>query len=323
VRSHFLKPLFVLVFAGILYGCSYSDSQSDGPMQTPSTTPTFNVSGEVSVGKPISGSDVKAYMTDGFGHVNSAPIAEAVTAVDGSFTLNIPTSVSNDPIIVETSGGTYVDPYTSAISPLPINMHSIFTKNSHAIAITPVTEAMYQYARYGLVDGLTTGNITKAQLAASNYLYGIDPVQTLPVDFSSDSAMMIASPTIAGYSAALGIMLKYSDTHKYASLNTLTAWVTPAGHNTCHVKPYTTKTYAIPTSFFANICTPGHLGVSQSYGYLSDPKSLYYNSALTYLRSIFNFSGASSIDELQSQQVGTSAKSVTQVSFNAEAVVSS
>ena len=206
-------------------------------------TATVILSGRVVVA-PVTGATVSAYAVSDSIKV----IASTTTEAGGNFTLTLP--LTAEPVILAATGGTYQDVATQVSTSLSLILRAalLAINGIQSVAITPVTEAAVQYAA-SADGGLTAANITTAHSAAQTFLYGIDPIATLPADPTDGAAMFSAADQQKIYSAALGVISQFlqNNSGQYSGMGSLLSWQAP-------VPIPATKPTTLPNAFFSNNC---------------------------------------------------------------------
>lgn len=91
----------LIVSASLLAGCNGSDDEAQGP----NPPVGIGLSGSVMDG-PVRGATVKVFQVTG-GIPGETPIATAVTAADGSYSLELPASAAASTLVVSATGGQY------------------------------------------------------------------------------------------------------------------------------------------------------------------------------------------------------------------------
>jgi len=235
---------------------------------------TISLSGRVVAG-PVNGAAVTVYNAADL----NTPLASTNTDSKGDFTLNIASQAN--PVVLTATGGTYRDEATQAMTNLSMTLRLALpsAQNSQTVAITPVTEAAVQYA-FNSNGGLTADNITSANNAARTFLYGIDPVATLPSDPTDAEAMSTATDQQKIYSAVMGIISQFMKNNG-VTLATLLSWQ--------KLTVPCTKPATLPNAFLGNNCQGIYRTgettqlTAGAFGFLSDPDSLFLNSSKSFL----------------------------------------
>ncbi len=196
-----LLLLFTLVSCG---GGGDPVSPANNGSATPpvSTAPADTdrvVTGAASKG-PISNAGVSFFEIDAFGFPLSTPIASTTTDASGNFTVTIPDGVTGS-ILVETSGGTFVDesdqePDPTAKRQITLGpgegFLSLLPEGATTVAITPYTHTLVRQSQ----EDTILGNFDEIFSAASDRLsaeIGFDAVTTIPTDPVAPAASATAS----------------------------------------------------------------------------------------------------------------------------------
>ena len=106
----------------------------------------------------------------------------ATNIVNGEYSIDI--STYTGPVLLEATGGTYIDEATGATVPLASPLRSIIgnaTGSSVSAAITPLTELAFQDAN-SITAGLTSARVQDAMARVQTSFGVADIVNTLPVD---------------------------------------------------------------------------------------------------------------------------------------------
>lgn len=201
VLSLTLVPLFLLSACG----------GGDDSAQKPSVL----VNGSVAAGL-VSGATIKTYVISN-GVAEQQAFATTTSNVFGTFNAKVPTS---GPFLLEASGGHYVDEVSGANTYLSTPLRAVVSAvpSTATVNLTPFSEAA---TRYALSAGkLDTTGIAAAQLAATRYLQGVDPVVTTPLNPGDANAMKGASAAQKVLAIGLGVLAQEMADSKIA-LDTL------------------------------------------------------------------------------------------------------
>ena len=161
-----LKLLVLLIGINSLLACSSSD-----------TANVNTISGVASKG-PISGGHVEVFslLSDG---TKSTLLKTATTGTDGSFNAGV--GNYSGAVLVEVSGGTYIDEATGLeVSNTLMRAAIPSVSGQISVTVTPLTELAVAYAESN--GGLTADNITTSNTFVSNLFGGVDIIATEPVD---------------------------------------------------------------------------------------------------------------------------------------------
>lgn len=138
------RPLALASLTLVLVACGGSDSGSSTnntstPTPTPTPTPTTTVSGSVVKG-PVTGAAINVRAAS-----DGRLLATTTTGAGGTYTVNV--AYVGD-VIVEASGGSYVDEATGATLPLGTTMRVVVPATGSAVTgvITPLTTLAYSNA---------------------------------------------------------------------------------------------------------------------------------------------------------------------------------
>lgn len=160
------------------------------------------ISGKAAKGL-ISGGTVRVFAIDANGTVSSAPLGSTVTDAGGSYSLSVGSYTG--PVLVEVTGGTYVDEASGLTLPLAIPLRAAVADASGniSVAVTAITELAVRKA-----GGLTPAAINQANVSVAGMFGVADIIGTQPVDPAS-SAAAGASLAQKEYALALGGFSKY------------------------------------------------------------------------------------------------------------------
>ena len=170
-----VRSFFGLIFslaAATLSGCG---GGGDGGAATPSTT---IISGMASKG-PIRTGTVKVFAIRSGVEDRSVPIGEGGTDAGGDYTVDV--GSYKGPLMVEVSGGSYMDEVSGTMVALKTSLRAVFSNAStgrKTVAVTPLTELAFKKAKGK--GALTAASIddSNASIAASFKLTNI--ISTLP-----------------------------------------------------------------------------------------------------------------------------------------------
>ena len=196
-----------VVLAVALAACGGSSSST--PVAPPTTNGT--VSGTVSKG-PVSGAAVTAYaITNG---TMGAQVGGGTADASGNFTVSIGTYAG--PLMLQASGGTYVDESTGATMTLqpgdvmacaiPSVAEGVATSG---IQVTPLTTMAHSRVHH-MAGGISSASITTANAAIGSYFSVPDIVHTVPMNPAVSGSGTGASPEARNYGMALAAMSQYA-----------------------------------------------------------------------------------------------------------------
>lgn len=193
-----------------LSGCG--GGGTDTPVDVPSAQAT--ISGSVVKG-PVSGATVQAYAVAG-GAVGQA-IATATTDAQGAFTMSLPSQ--SGPLILRTSGGTYMDEATGALMTvaagdmMTVALSSVAAGSTvNGVQVTPLT-SMAQAMAEQMAGGLTAANVMSANAAVGRYFMVDDIVLTHPMNPLVPGSGATATQAAKNYGVALAAMSEYAKSH--------------------------------------------------------------------------------------------------------------
>ena len=168
----------------LLFGCGGGGSSATTPIGTGGTIGANGMISGTAVKGPVSGGTVKAYAIIN-GNMGMQ-LASAITDSQGNFNISIGDYAG--PIMVQMSGGTYMEEATGAtvtMAPGDV-MTAVMTTVSAGttvtgIQITPLT-SMAQAMADNTAGGMTDANITAANTAIGNYFMVNDILHTQPMN---------------------------------------------------------------------------------------------------------------------------------------------
>ncbi|MCL5882495.1 MAG: hypothetical protein M1539_00690 [Actinobacteria bacterium] len=209
-RPGIVLPL-MLLFASLLVlpGCGGGDGGV-------TTVPESDAGGIVSISGtavkgPVNGGTVTAYAVNN--GAMGARLASASTDPQGNFTMSF--CRPPGPVVLSMSGGSYTDEATGSTMTMAANdvmtavLPSISSGAVTGIQITPVT-SMAQAMAGNMAGGMTTANVTTANMAMGNYFMVKDILTTPPMNPSIAGAGAGASQDMRNYGVAIAGMMQYA-----------------------------------------------------------------------------------------------------------------
>ena len=208
-----LKTILALTFLvgslSLLFGCGTSNSN---------TTPAINsgtnggmISGTAVKG-PINGGTVTAYAVSN--GTMGMQLASGTTDSQGNFAISVGSYTG--PLMLQMSGGTYIDEATGAtMTMLSGNvMTAVMTSLSTgttgtSIQITPLT-SMAQAMASNMAGGMTEANIAAGNSAIGNYFMVNDILHTQPMNPLVSGASANATQDMRNYGMAIAAMTQYA-----------------------------------------------------------------------------------------------------------------
>ncbi|MFO1246264.1 MAG: hypothetical protein U1E71_13940 [Ramlibacter sp.] len=180
-RQHLLV-LFSCVAAMGLPACGGSDGGSTvaatpGPAPAPSPAPAPAAATVVS-GAAVKGPVANATVT--IKSASGATLATGSTNASGAYSISVPAN-SGD-VVIEITGGTYIDEATNASTALATPLRNVLTLNGGTVEgyVTPLTTMAYTYAFGTATTGVTASAFnTRAASVASQFQ--LTSLNTLPV----------------------------------------------------------------------------------------------------------------------------------------------
>ncbi len=168
----------------LLFGCGGGGSSVTTPMGNNGTTGANGMISGTAVKGPVSGGTVKVFAVNN--GAMGMQLASGTTDSQGNFNISIGDYTGS--IMVQMSGGTYVDEATGAtVSMAPGDvMTAVMTTVSAGatvtgIQLTPLT-SMAQTMAVNMWGGMTDANITAANTAIGNYYMVNDILHTPPMN---------------------------------------------------------------------------------------------------------------------------------------------
>lgn len=200
-----LALTFLVGSLSLLFGCGGAGNNG-----TPSGTGSGMISGSAVKG-PINGGTVTAYaVTNG---TMGAQLASGTTDSQGNYHLSIGDYTGS--IVMQMSGGTYVDEATGAtvtMAPGDV-MTAVMTLSTGAttigIQITPLT-SMAQAMAQNMSGGITDTNIAAANSAVGNYFMVSDILHTKPMNPLVPGSGAGATQDMKNYGMAIAAMTQYA-----------------------------------------------------------------------------------------------------------------
>ncbi len=181
---HKLLALFTCVSALGLAGCGGTDTPAGASAGTPAPSPAPTPAPAPAASTTVAGAAVKGPVANATVTIKNAStgatLATGATSADGSYSISVPTG-SGD-VIIEITGGTYVDEATGVTTTLSTPMRNVVTANGGTVQgyVTPLTTLAYTYA-----FGTSTSGVTASAYAAkANSLatqFQVPNLNTLPV----------------------------------------------------------------------------------------------------------------------------------------------
>src|SRR5512143_4000936 len=189
MRKH-TKLTVILAFTlliglmSLLFGCGGGGSNATTPGGNGGTAGANGIVSGTAVKGPISGGTVTAFaITNG---TMGMQLASGTTDSQGNY--NIPIGDYTGPVMLQMSGGTYVDEATGAtvaMAPGDV-MTAVMTALSSnttvtGVQITPLT-SMAQAMAHNMAGGMTEANIAAANTQIGNYFMVSDILHTQPMN---------------------------------------------------------------------------------------------------------------------------------------------
>lgn len=197
-----LSLTFLIGSLSLLFGCG-------GAGNSGTTTGSGMISGSAVKG-PINGGTVTAYaVTNG---TMGAQLASGTTDSQGNYHLSIGDYTGS--IVMQMSGGTYVDEATGATETMAPGdvmtaVVTLSTGTAAVIQITPLT-SMAQAMAQNMAGGLTDANITTANTAVGNYFMVSDILHIKPMNPLVTGSGSGATQDMKNYGMAIAAMTQYA-----------------------------------------------------------------------------------------------------------------
>lgn len=186
---------------------------------------TDGIIGGTGLKGPVSGAAVSAYAIAG--GALGGRIGTASTDSSGNFSMSI--GSYSGPVMLQMSGGTYVDEATGATMPMASGdvmtaMLPTIAANAtvSGVKLTPLTSMAQTMAQH-LAGGLTDANINAANAAVGNYFMVSDILHTPPMNPLAAGSGTGASQDSIHYGMAMAAMSQYA---KDLGMGTSSAMVT-------------------------------------------------------------------------------------------------
>jgi hypothetical protein len=197
----------------LFFGCGGGGSSSvTTPGEHGGTTGTTGIISGTAVKGPINGGAVTVFtVTNGS---MGTQLASGTTDSRGNYNISIGDYAG--PVMLQMSGGTYVDEATGAtVSMAPGDvMTAVMTTLSSGtsvtgVQITPLT-SMAQAMAHNMAGGMTDANVTAANTAIGNYFIVSDILHTAPMNPLAPGAGTGATQDMRNYGMAIAAMTQYA-----------------------------------------------------------------------------------------------------------------
>jgi hypothetical protein len=301
--------LFLMSCSG--NGSKKSSTNTDDTDDTDdnNTPASITISGIASKGL-ISGGTVNIYTITDAGEKGSL-LGSTTTASDGTYSYAV--TGYTGPVLVEITGGTYVDEATGATLHLGVILRAALPSVSGnvSVAVTPLTEIAVQMAEAG--GGFDATKIQNANDLISQ-LIGADIISTLPANGNDSAIFGSASADAKNYALLLAAISKYSETSgqdvadviktlktdlsdlKLDSTADLLAAITDflaSDKNKTGVSAATALVTIITNIGNNGLQPTGNLAEMKGYfiKFIKDPSEANYTSLMTYMNTFVPASG--------------------------------
>jgi hypothetical protein len=204
-----MLPLTLLIGSQLLlFGCGGGGSSITTPMGNSGATGANGMISGTAVKGPVSGGKVTVYAVNN--GTMGMQLGSGTTDSQGNFNISIGDYAG--PVMVQMSGGTYVDEATSATMTMAAGdvMSAVMTTVSTGatvtgIQITPLT-SMAQVMADNMSGGMTDSNITAANTVIGNYFLVNDILHTQPMNPLVSGSGGTATQNMKNYGMAIAAM---------------------------------------------------------------------------------------------------------------------
>jgi hypothetical protein len=215
-RNRTLRVILALTLmigsVSLLFGCGGGSSSRTTPAANDGATGNNgSIDGTVVKG-PVNGGTVMAYAINN--GTTGTQLASGMTDAQGNFTISI--GDYSGPIMLQLSGGTYIDDATGAteiMSSGDVMTAVIPSVSSGAsatgIQMTPLT-SMAQAMAHNMAGGMTDENITAANTTIGNYFMVSDILHTQPMNRLTPGSGTGATQDMKNYGMALAAVSQYA-----------------------------------------------------------------------------------------------------------------
>ncbi len=215
-RNYFRLIWIAVVMIGfaVVAGCGGGSGESANGGTTSTSSGSGVVSGTAVKG-PVSGATVIAYSINTNG-TRGSQVGSGQTDGRGNFSMSV--GNHSGPLMLQMSGGNYMDEATGSQMPMGSNdaMTCIISSmpggsTAGGIQITPLT-SMAQSMAQNMSGGMTALNIAQANNAVGRYFSVSDILTTHPMDPTVNGSGIPATQDMRNYGMTLAAMSEYAKT---------------------------------------------------------------------------------------------------------------
>ncbi|MDX2464870.1 MAG: hypothetical protein QNK31_10215 [Porticoccus sp.] len=177
------KTLYFLLAIALLWGCA-PDSSTELPDERPFGTVNGNA-----VDGLITGAQVSIYsLKNG---IRGLKLGETTTDATGAYSVDIQSP--NQPILIEVSGGSYIEEATGTPVLLKdgqtlvaVGMYK--SGQTHHFMVTPLTHLVTGLAEYKTAMGMSVENAIEEARITVNQFFSLDVVDIIPIDITDENS---------------------------------------------------------------------------------------------------------------------------------------
>jgi hypothetical protein len=203
-----------LLLLSLVAGCGGGGGEGGNGGTTSTSSSGGVVSGTATKG-PVSGATVIAYAINANG-ARGSQVGSGQTDGQGNFSMSV--GNHSGPLMLQMSGGNYMDEATG--SQMPMGSNDVMTciissmpggSTASGIQITPLT-SMAQSMAQNMSGGMTPLNIAQANNAVGRYFGVSDILTNHPMDPTVNGSGIAATPDMRNYGMTLAAMSQYAKT---------------------------------------------------------------------------------------------------------------
>lgn len=204
----------VLLLLSLVAGCGGGGGEGGNGGATSTSSSGGAVSGTAIKG-PVAGATVIAYAINANG-ARGSQVGSGQTDGQGNFSMSV--GNHSGPLMLQMSGGNYMDEATG--SQMPMGSNDVMTciissmpggSTASGIQITPLT-SMAQSMAQNMSGGMTPLNIAQANNALARYFGVSDILTTHPMDPTVNGSSIAATQDMRNYGMTLAAMSQYAKT---------------------------------------------------------------------------------------------------------------
>ena len=205
---------FSLMFGSLslFIGCGGGGSSATTPIGTGGTTGSNGMINGTAVKGPVNGGTVMAYAINN--GTMGTQLASGTTDAQGNFSISI--GDYSGPVMLQMSGGTYIDEATGAAESMASGdvMTAVIPAVSSGVSVTgiqmtPLT-SMAQVMAYNMAGGMTAANVTAANMTIGNYFMVSDILHTQPMNPLEPGSGTGTTGDMRNYGMAMAAMSQYA-----------------------------------------------------------------------------------------------------------------